>query len=158
MSVTMIAKGTTQPASIQEAQAEIAELTSEIMQIDADLGTAKDTGEFDPHWRRRAIDAKRHMNDRKRFLRSWVLEQRSSQHDTPTLPTNRALIRQSLSGISATMLMREATKRIAALESVYVASVNALNDPTYEHDAEWRDCVQRAMQVLEAGETEGDDA
>src|SRR5690348_8439469 len=100
------------PASLEDALREDRALLANIQQVNADLTTARERADvIDPAWRRRAIDAQRHMTARHRFLKHWIFtESRKAQ------ASEFAEARADLSNVLTTTLIRDAAKRVGFLE------------------------------------------
>lgn len=129
------------PNSFDDALAEDRELLADLQQIEANLTTAIMNRDADPIWRRRAVDARRHINTRRKFLKDWIHQQKQPQF------VNTAIHREDLSDVTTTAMMRVAARRIGQLESVFMASVALLDDDSTENREGWERRVRLALDI-----------
>ena len=133
-----------EPASMEDAESEDRELLSRIQAVDARLVTLKFGDQTE---RRRAMDAKRHMMDRRRFVSAW------KQKHSPAPPQIVRITAQSVKDIPSTQLMRMVAKRVGHLENVFLSAQAFIRNETDETFAKLVESVESAERRISGDES-----
>ena len=129
----------TPPASHDEARAEDRVLLNRILAIDAQLAERRPR---DFAWKPKAIKEKRALEQRRRFLRQWLWDNRLSRIQPERKPD------AALGSMNTVYVLRQLTKRIGQLEAVFASSVHYLDHDTDEAFLEWERVVSTARAKL----------
>ena len=118
-----------EPATVDEARAELNNILENMRAIDAQLGQGPtdENGNFRYRiqgeymaWRRRAVDARRHSERRYRFLKQWITDKGPGAGSSRESPFT--------DGLSTTSMARGLAQRVSGTEAIAVAAVDFVLD------------------------------
>lgn len=148
-----------EPSSRDSAEAEMADLLNDLRSIDEQLGRpfiereGRRLNQYEyAEWRRKALSARRGIERRYRYLKSWMKHPASA----PINPLDSYMPHESATGAA-----RRLSKQIGALEAIAVSAAAFVKNPSEENlSALTRRVLDNAEKagVLRALRGEGDQA